>query len=83
MQLPRDLIDEIEAELDSWARQATIDSGRARALLELRAEAGVAAAQLGRPLTVFDYLDRAPDCDARARRKSQLRQLRRARRTAR
>ena len=76
MQLPRDLIDEIERELDSCSRQLTVDSRRARALLELHAEAGVAAARLGRPLTVFNYLDSAGDLHHRARRAAQLRQLR-------
>jgi hypothetical protein len=75
-QLPRDLIDEIAHELDSCSRQLTVDSRRATGLLELHAEAGAAAARLGRPLTVFDYLDGARGPGERTRRAAQLNALR-------
>jgi hypothetical protein len=76
MLLPRDLIDEIERELSTCSRQLAVDSRRAKALLELHAEAVVAAARLGRPPSVFEYLDGAPDPEERTRRIAQRHALR-------
>ena len=76
MQMPRDLIDEIEHELLVSSRELAADTQRAEILVELDLEARATAARLGRPLSIPDYLDSARTPAKRARRAAQLRQLR-------
>ncbi len=76
MSLPRDFLDEIETELAAARRSVTRDRTRTAALNELRQLALAATNQLGRPITVFDFIRSAAARDERERRLALVRRLR-------
>jgi len=76
MSLPRDFLDEIETELAAARRSITRDRTRTAALNELRQLALAATNQLGRPITVFDFIGSVAARDERERRLALVRRLR-------
>jgi len=76
MSLPRDFLDEIETELAAARRSVTRDRTRTAALNELRQLALAATNQLGRPITVFDFIGSVAARDERERRLALVRRLR-------
>jgi ribonuclease BN (tRNA processing enzyme) len=73
--------DEIDQELRLCLRELAMGRERAGALLAIRREAEITAARLGRRLSIFDYVNAAPDAHAQARRAAQLHKLRAGSRT--
>jgi hypothetical protein len=76
MSLPRDFLGEIEMELAATRRSFTRDCTRASSLEELHRLALAASDQLGRPITVFDFIRSAVARDERERRLALVRRLR-------
>lgn len=76
MGLPRDFLDEVETELREAHRELVQNRERTEALEELRRVALAVAAQLDRPITVFDVIRSTPDWIERDRRALLVRQLR-------
>jgi len=76
MSLPRDFLDEIETELAAARRSVTRDRTRTAALNEFRQLALAATNQLGRPITVFDFIGSVAARDERERRLALVRRLR-------
>jgi hypothetical protein len=76
MSLPRDFLEEIEIELAAARRSFTRDCTRTTALEELERLARTATHELGRPITVFDFIRSAATRDERERRLALARQLR-------
>ncbi len=76
MGLPRDFLDEVETELREAQREFVQNRERTEALEELRRVALAVAAQLDRPITVFDVIRSTRDWIERERRVSLVRQLR-------
>jgi hypothetical protein len=76
MALPRDFLDEVENELDRARASLSDDRDRVRALRELRRLAVALAAELRRPITVFDLVRSAVDREERERRVELVRSLR-------
>ena len=76
MSLPRDFLDEIETELAATRRNITRDCTRTAALEELHRLARAATNELGRPITVFEFIRSAA---ARAERERRLALVRRMR----
>jgi hypothetical protein len=73
---PRDLVDEIDAELLAARRKAVWDDARVRALEELLETTRRVARELSRPATLTDLLATAPDPAERHRRRRLLQALR-------
>jgi homoserine kinase len=76
MGLPRDFLDEVETELREARRELVQSRERTEALEELRRVALVVAAQLQRPITVFDVIRSTRDRIERERRVCLVKQLR-------
>jgi hypothetical protein len=76
MSLPRDFLDEIEMELAAARHSFTRDCTRTAALEELRRLALTAANELGRPITVFEFIRFAGVQDERERRLALVRRMR-------
>jgi hypothetical protein len=76
MSLPRDFLDEIDIELAAARRSVTRDCTRTAALEELRRLARAATHELGRPITVFDFIRSAATHRDRDRRLTLVRELR-------
>ena len=76
MGLPRDFLDEVETELFEAQRELVQNRERTEALVELRRVALAVAAQLDRPITVFDVIRSTRDWIERERRVLLVRQLR-------
>jgi hypothetical protein len=76
MALPRDFLDEVENELDRARASLSDNRDRVRALRELRRLAVALAAELRRPITVFDLVRSAVDSRERERRVELVRLLR-------
>lgn len=76
MSLPRDFLDEIETELAAERCRLTRDCARAAALHELQRLARAVTQELGRPITVFDFVRSAATHDEREHRLRLARQLR-------
>ena len=76
MSLPRDFLDEIEMELAAARRSFTRDCTRTTALEELQRLARTATHELGRPITVFDFIRLAAARDERERRLVLVRRMR-------
>jgi hypothetical protein len=76
MSLPRDFLDEIEIELAAARRSITLDRTRTTALEELQRLARTATDELGRPITVFDFIRSATARDERERRLALVRRMR-------
>jgi hypothetical protein len=76
MSLPRDLLNEIEIELAAQRRTFTRDLTRTAALEDLYRLALAATNELGRPITVFDFIRSAATDAERARRIGLVRQMR-------
>jgi hypothetical protein len=74
---PLDFRDEVASELRSTYRELAGDRERIAALEELERLTIDLAAQLRRPLTVFDLVEAAPDTQDRAHRIALVRELRR------
>ena len=72
----RDFVDEVATELRRAARSLTQNRDRLAVLEELREVAVVLAAELGRPITVFDVIRSAPTSNERERRIQLVRHLR-------
>jgi hypothetical protein len=82
MSLPRDFLDEIEIELAAARRSVTRDRTRTAALEELQRLARAATHELGRPITVFDFIRSAATHRDRDRRLTLVRELRSEARSA-
>jgi len=78
MSLPRDFLDEIEIELAAARRNFTRDGTRAAALEELHRLAHAVTHELGRPVTVFDFIRSAATHHDRERWLLLVRELRSA-----
>ena len=76
MSLPRDFLDEIESELAAARRSASRDRTRTAALEELQHLARAATRELGRPITVFDFIRFTAAQDERERRLILVRRMR-------
>jgi hypothetical protein len=76
MSLPRDFLDEVEIELAAMRRSFTRDCTRTAALEELHRLALDATHELGRPITVFDFVRSAAAHDERERRLALVRLMR-------
>jgi len=76
MSLPRDFLDEIDIELAAARRSVTRDCTRTAALEELRRLVRAATHELGRPITVFDFIRSAATHRDRERRLMLVRELR-------
>jgi hypothetical protein len=76
MSLPRDFLDEIEIELDATRRSFTRNRTRTAALEELHRLAQAVNQELGRSITVFDFIRTAATQHERDRRLALVRQLR-------
>jgi hypothetical protein len=76
MSLPRDFLEEIEMELAATRRSFTRDCTRTTSLEELQRLARTATHELGRPITVFDFIRAAATRHERERRLTLVRQLR-------
>ena len=76
MSLPRDFLDEIEGELAAARRSLPRDCTRTAALEELRRLARAATNELGRPITVFEFIGFAAAQDERERRLILVRRMR-------
>jgi hypothetical protein len=76
MSLPRDFLDEVEIELAAARRSITRDATRTAALEELQRLAHAATHELGRPITVFDFIRCAVARDERDRRVALVRRMR-------
>ena len=76
MPLPRDFLDEIEMELTAARRSFTRDCTHAAALEELQRLAQAVRGEVGRPITVFDFVRLAATRHERERRLALARQLR-------
>ena len=76
MSLPRDFLDEIEMELAGARRSVTRDCTRTAALEELHRLAHAATRELGRPITVFDFIRSAITQHERERRLALVREMR-------
>jgi hypothetical protein len=76
MSLPRDFLDEIETELAAARRSFTRDRTRTAALEELHQLARAATDALGRPITVFDFIQLAAAREERDRRLTLVRRMR-------
>lgn len=76
MTLPRDFLDEVETELRDARRRLTQNRDRLAALEDLLRVAVAVAAELGRPITVFDLIRSAHERAERARRAELVRHLR-------
>ena len=76
MGLPRDFLDEVETELREAQGELVQNRERTEALEELRRVSLAVAAQLDRPITVFDVIRSTRDSIERERRVSLVRQLR-------
>ncbi len=76
MSLPRDFLDEVETELAAARRRFTRDRMRTAALEELHRLARAATHELGRPITVFDFIRLAAGRDERERRLTLVRRMR-------
>jgi hypothetical protein len=76
MSLPRDFLDEVELELAAVRRRSTRDSTRTAVLEDLHQLAVAVTDELGRPITVFDFIRSAPTRHERERRLALARQLR-------
>jgi hypothetical protein len=74
---PHDFRDEVVRELRASYRELAGDRERIAALEELERLAIELAAELRRPLTVFDVIRSAPDTGERVRRMALVRELRR------
>jgi hypothetical protein len=74
--LPRDLVAEVEAELDAGLVELRLTADRISALAELRGLAVAEAARLRHPVTAADLLYVARDETARSRLLLLLRRLR-------
>ena len=74
---PHDFRDEVVRELEASYRELADDRERIAALEELERLSIELAAELRRPLTVFDVIRAAPDAGERARRMALVRELRR------
>ena len=75
-QLPRDLLTEVEAELDAELVELRLAADRVSALAELRGIAVAEAMRRGRRVTAADVLHDAPHEEARMRLLLLLRRLR-------
>jgi len=75
--LPRDFLDEVETELSKARRGLELDRCRITVLEDLLRVAAAVAAELDRPITVFDLVRSAPGRAERERRASLVRELRR------
>jgi len=76
MSLPRDFLDEIETELAAARRSITRDCTRTAALEELHRLARAATHELGRPITIFDFIRSAAAHNERERRLALVRRMR-------
>lgn len=76
MPLPRDFLDEIEMELAAARRSFTPDCARTATLEELHRLARAVTHELGRPITVFDFIRSADARTERERRLTLVRQMR-------
>ena len=76
MPLPRDFLDEIEMELAAARRSFTRDCTHVAALEELQRLARAVRDEVGRPISVFDFIRSAATRDERERRLAFARQLR-------
>jgi hypothetical protein len=76
MSLPRDFLDEVEIELAAVRRSFTRDSTRTAVLEDLHRLAVAVTGELGRPITVFDFIRSAATRHERERRLALARQLR-------
>jgi hypothetical protein len=76
MEHPRDLLGEIETELDAGFVELRLIADRVSALAELRGLAVAEAVRSGRRVVVADLLDQAPDEASRRRLLLLLRRLR-------
>jgi len=76
MSLPRDFLDEIDIELAAARRSVTRDRTGTAALEELQRLARAATRELGRPITVFDFIRSAATHRDRERRLMLVRELR-------
>jgi hypothetical protein len=74
--LPRDFADEVEAALRETTVRLSGDRRRLAALQELAAVCRRLAAELGRPVSVFDVMRTAHSDDERARRHELIETLR-------
>jgi hypothetical protein len=82
MSLPRDFLDEIEIELAAARRSVTRDCTHTAALEELHRLARAVTHELGRPITVFDFIRSAATHRDRERRLTLVRELRSEARSA-
>lgn len=76
MSLPRDFLDEIGIELAAGRRSITRDRTRTAALEELQRLVRTVTDELGRPITVFDFIRSAAARDERERRLELVRHMR-------
>ena len=76
MPLPRDFLDEIEMELAAARRSFSRDCARAAPLQELQRLARAVTQELGRPITVFDFVRSAATHDEREHRLRLARRMR-------
>jgi hypothetical protein len=76
MSLPRDFLDEIEIELAAARRSVTRDCTHTAALEELHRLARAVTHELGRPITVFDFIRSAVARGERERRLALVRRMR-------
>ena len=76
MPLPRDFLDEIEIELAATRRSFTRDCTHAATLEELQRLARAVTDELGRPITVFDFVRSAATRQERERRLALVRHMR-------
>jgi hypothetical protein len=76
MSLPRDFLEEIEVELAAARRSFTRNCTRTAALEELHRLAHAATLEIGRPITVFDFIRSAAARDERERRLALVRRMR-------
>jgi len=76
LSLPRDFLDEVEMGLAAARRSLTRDCARTVALEELHRLASAATDELGRPITVFDFIRSAGRREERERRLALVRRLR-------
>ena len=77
MEIPRDIVDEIERELVATRDRVVTDAERLAQLVELQSLAISASLQLGRPATVVDLFDAAENDESTSRVAALVRILRR------
>ena len=76
MPLPRDLLDEVEMELDAARSSLTRNRARTTLLEELHPLVIAVSQEFGGPITVFDFIRSAATCNDRERRLALIRLLR-------